>query len=281
MTSSRPPKRFDWTNLRIRAVSATVLICAVVAVVFAPTNMPPWSWAFLTMVSVGVAFLAIEWGAMASPRAPSRVAVIISVAILAPIFLSYLYFFQLAWLALGVLAVAAGALAKLLPAKARDVAYGVVYLGPPCIALTWLHLNPNPISWTILVFVVTWSADIAAFAVGNALKGPKLSPRLSPNKTWSGFFGGLAGAMIAAVATKFLSTARLSLPEAMVIGLVGGLATMAGDLWESMLKRNYGVKDSGDLIPGHGGLLDRVDGLMFAVLSIAAARLIFQAGWAH
>jgi len=145
--------------------------------------------------------------------------------------------------------------------------------------MTWLRTMPNPISWTILVFAVTWSADIGAFAVGNALKGPKLSPRYSPNKTWSGFFGGLFGAVVVATLTGVISTARLSLPLALSIGLVGGLATMAGDLWESMLKRHFGVKDSGDLIPGHGGLLDRVDGLMFAVLAVAGARLVYQAGW--
>ena len=276
MTSSRPPKRFDWTNLRIRAVSATVLICAVVGVIFSP-----WDWLFLTMIAVGVALLAIEWGAMAAPEAPARAAVVVAAAILAPVFLTYLHRFGLAWITIVVLAIGAGFVARSLSLKAGDIAYGVVYLGPPCMALSWLRTMPNPISWTILAFAVTWSADIAAFAVGNALKGPKLWPRLSPNKTWSGFFGGLIGAMIAAVATAAFSTAKLSLPAAAVIGLVGGFATMAGDLWESMLKRNYGVKDSGDLIPGHGGLLDRVDGLMFAVMSIAVARLIYQAGWAH
>ena len=74
---------------------------------------------------------------------------------------------------------------------------------------------------------------------------------------------------------------RLSLAGAALIGLAGGLATMAGDLWESMLKRRFGVKDSGDLIPGHGGLLDRVDGLMFAVMVFALARLVVRLGWAH
>ena len=74
---------------------------------------------------------------------------------------------------------------------------------------------------------------------------------------------------------------RLSLAGAALIGLLGGLATMAGDLWESILKRRFGVKDSGDLIPGHGGLLDRVDGLIFAVVVIAGARLIVHLGWAH
>jgi phosphatidate cytidylyltransferase len=74
---------------------------------------------------------------------------------------------------------------------------------------------------------------------------------------------------------------HLSLFGASLIGLAGGLATMAGDLWESMLKRRFGVKDSGDLIPGHGGLLDRVDGLMFAVMVFAVARLVVHLGWAH
>ena len=74
---------------------------------------------------------------------------------------------------------------------------------------------------------------------------------------------------------------ELNIWAALSIGLAGGLATMAGDLWESMLKRRFGVKDSGDLIPGHGGLLDRVDGLMFAVVVIAGARLINHLGWGH
>jgi phosphatidate cytidylyltransferase len=88
------------------------------------------------------------------------------------------------------------------------------------------------------------------------------------------------GAVVAAVAVA-ASLMHLSLLGAGVIGFAGGLATMAGDLWESMLKRRFGVKDSGDLIPGHGGLLDRVDGLMFAVMVFAVARLVVKFGWAH
>jgi len=161
----------------------------------------------------------------------------------------------------------------------QDAAFGAVYMVLPCLALMWMRGQPNPISWTILLFAVTWSADICAYGVGNLVKGPKLWPRFSPNKTWSGFIGGLIGAMAAAILVGYFSTARLSFAVAAIIGLVGGLATMAGDLWESMLKRRYGVKDSGDIIPGHGGLLDRVDGLMFAILAIAIARYIHQSGW--
>ncbi len=113
------------------------------------------------------------------------------------------------------------------------------------------------------------------------LKGPKLWPRFSPNKTWSGFVGGLVVAMAAAGAMSRLPWFNLNLVAAVLIGLAGGLATMAGDLWESALKRRFGVKDSGDLIPGHGGLLDRVDGLLFAVVVIAGARLVNHLGWGH
>ena len=146
--------------------------------------------------------------------------------------------------------------------------------------MIWLIGTPQGSGWTLMLFAATWGADIFAFGVGNALKGPKLWPRYSPNKTWSGFFGGLVGAVVGAVAVA-ASLMHLSLLGAGVIGFAGGLATMAGDLWESMLKRRFGVKDSGDLIPGHGGLLDRVDGLMFAVMVFAVARLVVKFGWAH
>ena len=113
------------------------------------------------------------------------------------------------------------------------------------------------------------------FLVGSAVGGPKLWPRFSPNKTWSGFVGGLLAGMIAGAAMAgWLDMGRLNAFWGGVLGLAAALATMAGDLWESALKRRFGVKDAGNIIPGHGGLLDRVDGLMFAVVVVAAGRVI-------
>ena len=273
MTSSRPARRFDWKNLGLRAASAAVLIPAVLAAIF-------FGWLFLILIAVSVALLSIEWASMTTPKAAARVAPVVSFAVLIPLFLAYRHAFIPA-AACGVVGMISAGLVARGSGRGRDAALGVAYIAAPCLALMWMRAEPNPISWTVLLFAVTWSADIIAYAAGNLFKGPKLWPRVSPKKTWSGFVGGLFGAMGAAMAIGYLSTARISLGFAAIIGLSGGLATMAGDLWESLLKRRYGVKDSGDLIPGHGGLLDRVDGLLFAILAVAAARLVHQIGWAN
>jgi phosphatidate cytidylyltransferase len=165
--------------------------------------------------------------------------------------------------------------------RAVDAGYGVLYITPAALCLVWLRSTNQGFWWTIMLFACTWAADIGAFGVGSTLKGPKLWPRFSPNKTWSGFIGGLVAAMIVAILMAGLSVFRLDWRAAALVGLAVGLATMAGDLWESALKRRFGVKDSGDLIPGHGGLLDRVDGLMFAVVVMAGARLANHLGWGH
>jgi phosphatidate cytidylyltransferase len=156
----------------------------------------------------------------------------------------------------------------------------VLYVGAPAVALIWLRGAPGGREWTLLLVAVVWAADIAAFLVGNALKGPKLWPRFSPNKTWTGFFGGLIGGALAAMGVSVLPLGEggPTLGVALWVGLFAALSAMAGDLWESMLKRRFGVKDSGDLIPGHGGLLDRVDGLMFAAVLVAFARLLKAQG---
>jgi len=274
MTSSPSARRFDWKNLGQRVLSAVVLIAAVLVAVFVDQI-------FFVMIAVAVALLAIEWAGMSAPRTPNRLAIAVTIAVLATLFSAHLSHFPLGWVLIAPGALAVALVARSLGARPGDGAFGVVYIAAPCLALSWIRAQPNPISWTILLFAVVWSADIFAFLIGNALKGPKLWPRYSPNKTWAGFFGGLLGAMGAAMLTAELSTAKLSLLAAAVIGLAGGLATMAGDLLESILKRRFGVKDSGDLIPGHGGLLDRVDGLMVAVMAIAGARFIHQAGWVH
>ncbi len=267
-------RRFDWTNLRQRAASATVLAPLALLGVWIG------DWAFLVLLAAAIALLANEWSVMSAPRAPLRVAAAITATVLIAVFAAYLQHYAIAW-ALAVLAAPMCALvARGAAERPADAAFGAVYFAVPAVAMTWLIAAPQGRSWTLLLLAVTWSADIAAYASGNLLKGPKLWPRISPNKTWSGMWGGLAAAIVASVVVTLVAHIRLSIGAAALMGLVGGLATMGGDLLESILKRRFGVKDAGSLIPGHGGLLDRVDGLMFAILAIAAARLIHLAGWA-
>lgn len=281
MTCLPQARRFDWLNLGVRAVSALVLVPAVLIAV--GHHHDRW---FLLLISIGVALLAIEWGGMSAPRAPVRVSAAVTVGVLAVVFLTYQGETPLAWMAMILASAAAALIARGVAERPADAAFGVIYIAVPCLCLVWLRSKPDGAWWTYLLFAVTWAADIFAFLVGSLLKGPKLWPRFSPNKTWSGFVGGLAGAMAAGILVATLAPSldlpftplHLGAPAAALIGLLGGGATMAGDLWESMLKRRFGVKDSGDLIPGHGGLLDRVDGLMFAAIVLAAARLV-DLGW--
>ena len=273
MTSSPPVKAFDWSNLGLRVISATILIPMVVLAIWTG------GWLFLLMTAVAVALLANEWGQLCASKSSARMSIVIAAAVLAPTFYAHWGYFTDAAIALVVGTVVAAIAALALKERPGDCAYGVFYIGLPVLALTWLRTTPQGLTWTIALFAVTWSADIVAYAVGNVVKGPKLWPKFSPNKTWSGFVGGLVGAVVAAVVVAVLSKLKISIGAAAAVGLVGGLATMTGDLWESILKRRYGVKDSGDLIPGHGGILDRVDGLMFAAVIVAGARLIAFVGF--
>ncbi|CAN5335053.1 phosphatidate cytidylyltransferase [soil metagenome] len=296
MTSSPPVKSsdakpkakgFDWPNLRLRLLSAAVLVPVALGCVWAG------GWAYLILLAVAIALLASEWAKMCSPEVVSRSGALIAACVLAALLLAFNSRVSVGWAALVVAALLAALAARIAGWSPRspDVGFGVVYLGAPTLALWWLRLSLDGVSspsgpndgfwWTALLLVSTWAADIFAFLGGSVLKGPKLWPRISPNKTWSGFICGLLASSLAAVALWFWlwKGLELSAPAAAAVGLAAGVATMGGDLLESMLKRRFGVKDSGDLIPGHGGLLDRVDGLMSAALVVAGARLLVQAGW--
>lgn len=278
-----PAKGSFGLNLAARALSATILIPAVLAAVWYGGGP------FLLLLAISVGLMAVEWSKMSAPNAPAEVAVTITVAVLASVFAAYIGQYPSAWLIMIGGGIVAAIASRHKAERAIDAGYGVFYIAPACIAMTWLRntavegFSWTPgvgVSWTILMFAIVWAADIGAYAVGNLLKGPKLWPRISPNKTWSGFVGGLVIAGLAALGISHLFDAiDLSLGASFVVGLLGGFATMAGDLWESVLKRRFGVKDSGDLIPGHGGLLDRVDGLMFAAIAIAGFRLAYGHGW--
>ena len=153
------------------------------------------------------------------------------------------------------------------------VAGGLLWIAVGTMAFLWLALSAGRASLLWLLAVV-WASDIAAYAAGRTLGGPKLAPRLSPNKTWSGAAGGLlAAGLVGILAMRWASVSA----SAMVRwSLVLGFAAQVGDLVESTAKRHFGVKDSSGLIPGHGGLLDRLDGLLVA--AAAAAALCLAAG---
>jgi phosphatidate cytidylyltransferase len=137
------------------------------------------------------------------------------------------------------------------------------------------------------MFAVVWFTDIAAYFTGRALGGPKLWPAVSPKKTWSGFLGGLAaatlaGAAVAVVASRFGWNAPVSIGVVILVSAVASVLSQLGDLGESALKRRFGAKDSGRLIPGHGGVLDRLDGF-WAVAALMGLALVgaqgVRGGW--
>jgi phosphatidate cytidylyltransferase len=153
------------------------------------------------------------------------------------------------------------------PEKAWWSAAGVYYAGFPALSLVWLRTDEAYGWYAILfLFVVVWTTDTAAYLFGRAIGGPKLAPAISPKKTWAGFAGGLACAALAgALFGPALSGA--SAPALAALAAFLALVAQLGDLAESALKRNFGTKDSSSLIPGHGGVLDRVDGLVVAAVA--------------
>ena len=174
--------------------------------------------------------------------------------------------------ALAVLALGAALALPLADAGRRGVtAAGTLYAGALALALPLLrHSNLDGFAALAWLFAVVWGTDTMAFFGGRAIGGPRLAPRLSPSKTWSGFaVGVLSGAVLG-----LLVAPHSAHPAAVLVaGLVAGALSQGGDLFESSLKRRFGAKDAGSLIPGHGGVMDRLDGFVAASVFAAAVGL--------
>ena len=197
---------------------------------------------------------------------------ILSALVLAPIVLSIIY---VGGAVLNITLILVGAIAayewhQMTQSAENRTAWiisGAVYILAPLLSLMWLgSFGPGYIYFILLV---VWTTDICAYFAGKAIGGPKLAPKISPKKTWAGFFGALAGVSLIAVFVIqqdfAYNTSGYEHKTFIILILFCGLSILSqlGDLFESWVKRHFDVKDSGDLIPGHGGILDRIDGLMF------------------
>ena len=268
------PQAAKWGDLGVRTLSAAVLIPAVLADVWAGGI-----WFHLFVALIGI-LMALEWATIVHKGSPVQFALHAAGAMcgaLLPLDVG---------LAGGLLAIAVIAVASIIAAMLEEGGgpkwryLGVVYVSLPPIALVLLRDDPDfGIAAIVLVMLMVWAADTFAYFAGRIIGGPKLAPRISPKKTWAGLLGAMAGSAFAA----FAVAKALGLPSALVLILMAGalaIVEQAGDLFKSAMKRHYGVKDSGRLIPGHGGVIDRVDGLV-AVATAAAIIGAARAGVEH
>jgi phosphatidate cytidylyltransferase len=175
----------------------------------------------------------------------------------------------LGWLLAGVAVAYALAVARAGVAHRRWHLGGMLYAGGLLVSVLLLRLSDDlGLVSIFFLFAIVWGADIGAYFTGRMFGGPKLAPMISPNKTWSGFAGGLAMGVFAGLLVIAIS----GHPVSFMIGFVAfllALISVAGDLFESHMKRQFGVKDSGRLIPGHGGFMDRLDAFLFAAILAA------------
>lgn len=149
------------------------------------------------------------------------------------------------------------------PTRTAHIITGAIY---GCGGMTALMATRNlegGMWWLVSALTITWANDTFAYFAGRFLGRHKLYPEVSPNKTWEGFAGGMVGSIVGLFVVKYGFFASMTVVDCLVMGVLAGVLGPAGDLCESMIKRAYGVKDSGRIIPGHGGMLDRVDALLF------------------
>jgi len=166
---------------------------------------------------------------------------------------------------LALLLIAAMAMAMF--PKAALTALGVGYIGTAAIAILYLREQPLGFALALWTLASVWATDIGAYFAGRAIGGPKLAPTISPNKTWAGLIGGMiAAAIVGALIARFGHLPTRTIWIAPLLAVVA----QAGDLVESGMKRHVGVKDAGKILPGHGGLLDRIDGMLPVAILVAA-----------
>jgi phosphatidate cytidylyltransferase len=272
-----------------RIVTAAILIPIVLLLVFLG---PRWQWLFTIAVAAVAALAAWEFLGLAERggSSPPRIAVL--VALLALFAVDFQWpdrtaaIFGILSLGLLVYCTFLRPVEKVMADAANSI-FCLLYAGYTLIALPTLHAAANGPSLLAFLLFVVWAGDIAALYVGRAWGRHKMAPRLSPKKTWEGAAASMAASVLLAAGLWSLAgqldqmdSVVLSYPGEiwywLVLAVIVNVAAQVGDLAESALKRSAGVKDSGDILPGHGGVLDRIDALLLAAPVLWYAQVIHQ-----
>jgi phosphatidate cytidylyltransferase len=243
-------------ELLFRVCSALVLVPLAIATAYVG------GWSFAGLWTAAALIVLWEWTTLIAPGDrqlllfPGTAALFLELALLA------FGYHRIALAAVAIGAVAAAALAPL--GRRMWAAFGILYAGAlGASPLVLRSGDENGFLAMLFLFAIVWATDTGAYFIGRGVGGPKLIPRISPQKTWSGALGGIAAAVLAGFAVA--KAAELSaIVTIMALSAILSIFAQGGDLFESHMKRRFGAKDSGRLIPGHGGLMDRLDGFVAA-----------------
>ncbi len=269
--SDKSPRARAWTwskDLRTRIVSGLVMAAIALVTVWCG------GLAFAGFVAILAALVSLEWQSMVTHARPTPFVYASAGAVALSIVLTTLDMGFTPFFAVGVAVFLAAGIggAGESPAARNWMTFGPFYAAIPGMAIVGLRGDDSVgLTATLFVFFVVWSTDVSAYLFGRSIGGAKLWPSVSPAKTWSGAIGGLiAGTAAGAIVDAYAPSGALG--PMLLLAAALSIASQTGDLFESAMKRRFGAKDSGDVIPGHGGMMDRLDGL------IAAAMLAFMIG---
>lgn len=257
-----------------RLVSSMILIPPVLAAIWIGA---PYFNILLLIAGLAAVF---EWCRIAAGGHSGRLGYA-ALSLFAAVLVLYSFAqFAFAWTMLG-----AGALSLIGFGWRRDgggnpwPAIGLFYIGAACIALAVLRGDQAEGRRVILwLFLVVWATDIGAYMFGRWIGGARLAPSISPGKTWAGLIGGAASAAVVAAILLAATPVEPGIMAIVALSALVAVVSQVGDLFESWYKRRFGVKDSGNLIPGHGGILDRIDGMLLAAPSVAIVFWLSQGG---
>ncbi len=260
-------------NLLIRVISALIVAPFALAMIWIG------GWPFNVFVIIGGLLVIYEWRGITKIGDLSFFSSAISLVVSAILCVLGHFLYSIA-IIVGVAFALFFFADRARQSKSLWSGLGGIYAAAPVFALILLRSDPvSGLFAVAFVMIVVWVTDIAAYGVGRTIGGPKLWPAVSPNKTWAGLIGGAGGAAIAAwIISMFITGATAW--ELALLGAFLAIVSQGGDLAESALKRHFGVKDSGALFPGHGGILDRVDGLIAAAI-VAAVFGVLHSSFEH
>lgn len=249
-----------------RVLAVLPLIPAILWMMFAGP-----AWSFLALVLVATVIIGFEISRMIAPGEPLLQTIVIlgTIAVASTrLFSDDAQLMEAVMIAVAVFTLL-GALIRPEPVEKAALRIGwmfgaPIYGGMLLSSIVLIHRFEDGGSWVLLAMLVAWLSDTLAYFSGKLFGKRKLYPKLSPKKTVEGALGGLFGSVLGAIGVSLFLIDALPLAHAITLGLLCGMLGQAGDLFESLIKRSVGVKDSGSLLPGHGGILDRVDALMYA-----------------